>query len=414
MTDERQKKYGPPNQPIIELHQVEGGVLSNGSQENEVEATALVDYLLELIGDPAYDGASIGVMCLFDEQVDLVQEMVTQRVPEQAWLDHELVVINPDGFQGDERDVILYSLSYDAELMPQEALSARMSDQAHVQGMLNVAFTRARDEMHVFHSAPIEAFTFAGGRPGAITDWLKHGEKVWQHPPGDLASSRPGEFASQFQADVASALLGRGLLVQHDYTTCGLRLSLVVEDTKLDVRLAVECDGERFGKGDGLDEIDEIERQDILERAGWRVHRIPYRDWLRNPAAETDRISDTLWQMSLGEEDEGVRLLAPDDEAADPSREWVSREQRAVVEALKEGNTSEEAVFLAARDHLEASRLTQKLRGSLRLAAADLASRGLIAIEDGEYFILEAGRDAKYATRRSPSASTLRRSQRRY
>ena len=114
--------------------------------------------------------------------------MVAERVPEQAWLDHELVVINPDGFQGDERDVILYSLSYDAELMPQEALSARMSDQAHIQGMLNVAFTRARDEIHVFHSAPIEAFTFAGGRPGAITDWLKSRRE------GQRRSPRPGRI----------------------------------------------------------------------------------------------------------------------------------------------------------------------------------------------------------------------------
>jgi hypothetical protein len=285
-----------------------------------------------------------------------------------------------------------------------------MSDQAHIQGMLNVAFTRARDEIQVFHSAPIDAFTFAGGRPGAITDWLKHGEQVWHDLPGDAVSSRPGQFASQFQADVASALLARGLLVQHNYAACGLRIGLVVEDSKLDVRLAVECDGERIGGSDGLDEI---ERQDILERAGWRVLRIPYRDWLRSPAAETDRITDTLWQLAHGEDDEGVTLLDPEDEAADPNREWVSREQRAVIEALRLGHTSEEDVFLAARDHLEASRLTQKLRGSLRLAAGDLASRGLIAIEDGEYFILEAGREAKFATRRSSSASA-RRPRRRY
>lgn len=405
MTDERQKKYGPPRQPIIELHPVDGGVLSNGSQENEVEASALVELLQQLIDNPLYAGASIGVMCLFDEQVDLVQEMVTQRVPEQAWLDHELVVINPDGFQGDERDVILYSLSYDAELMPQEALSARMSDQAHIQGMLNVAFTRARDEIHVFHSAPIEAFTFAGGRPGAITDWLKHGEKVEADPPRANTSSRPGEFASQFQADVASALLAKGLLVQHNYAACGLRIGLVVEDAALDVRLAVECDGERYSSREGLEEI---ERQDILERAGWRVHRIPYRDWHRGPEAETERVLDALRQLHSGEEDD-AEVDEVDDEAAVNGREWVSREQRAVIEALKAGHTSEENLFLAARDHLEAARLTQKLRSSLRLAAADLASRGLIAIEDGEYFILEAGREARYATRRSTATAARRR-----
>ena len=41
MTDERHKRFGGPEQPVMQLHQVENGVLSNGSQENEVEAQAL-------------------------------------------------------------------------------------------------------------------------------------------------------------------------------------------------------------------------------------------------------------------------------------------------------------------------------------------------------------------------------------
>lgn len=144
MTDERRKRFGRPDQPIIQLHDVADGIISNGSQENEEEARALVGFLGRLVKDPDYVGASIGVMCLFEEQVALVQDLVAEHIPEEEWENHELVVVNPDGFQGDERDVILYSLSYDAKVMPQAALSARMSEQAHIQGMLNVAFTRAR------------------------------------------------------------------------------------------------------------------------------------------------------------------------------------------------------------------------------------------------------------------------------
>src|SRR5450830_1389854 len=69
---------------------------------------------------------------------------------------------------------ILYSLSFDNKMMSRNALSARQSKEEHVQGMLNVAFTRARDELHVFHSAPISDFTFADGSPGPLTDWLAH------------------------------------------------------------------------------------------------------------------------------------------------------------------------------------------------------------------------------------------------
>jgi len=107
MTDEHHKRFGGTGQPVMQLHRVANGVITNGSQENEAEARELVGYLGRMVVDPDYDGATIGVMCLFEEQVALVQDLVAERIPQQEWEDHELVVINPDGFQGDERDVIL-------------------------------------------------------------------------------------------------------------------------------------------------------------------------------------------------------------------------------------------------------------------------------------------------------------------
>ncbi|MBI4494766.1 MAG: hypothetical protein HY690_18475 [Chloroflexi bacterium] len=80
MTDEHHKKFGAPDQPIMQLHHVPDGVISNGSQENETEARALVDLLARLVTDPDYDGASIGVMCLFEEQVALIQDLVAERI----------------------------------------------------------------------------------------------------------------------------------------------------------------------------------------------------------------------------------------------------------------------------------------------------------------------------------------------
>ena len=145
--------------------------------------------------DPDYDGASIGVLCLFEEQVALINEMVTATIDPEEWEEHDIVVVNPDGFQGDERDVILYSLSWDNDVMPRAALSARQMDTAHIQGMLNVAFTRARDEIHVFHSAPIDTFTMAGDRPGAIGAWLEHCASV-QSEGGQRVSPRAGKVDS--------------------------------------------------------------------------------------------------------------------------------------------------------------------------------------------------------------------------
>lgn len=419
MTDVRHKRFGHPDQPIMQLHRVPDGVISNGSQENEAEARALIEHLTHLVTNPDYAGATIGVMCLFEEQVDLVQDLVRERVSPREWEEHALVVINPDGFQGDERDVILYSLSYDAHNMPQSAISARMSDQAHVQGMLNVAFTRARDEVHVFHSAPIEAFAFADGRPGALTDWLRHCSGMQATPRAAVAGARLGRVDSQFEEDVAAGLRELGLRVFHQYPACGFHIDLVVERAADDVRVAVECDGERYHLDEhGELNTEDIERQAIVERAGWRVVRIPYRKWLADPGSQLARVVAALDELTSAEErdrdaesngdDRPVYRAKPADPAeaaavvvASPAtrgqRELVSREQVALLDALKEGRAMEEDVFLRARDLLGSQRLTQKLRQTLQRASSDLARRKLVTIEDGEYFVLPPGREAALA-----------------
>lgn len=427
MTDERNKRFGHPDQPIMQLHPVPEGVISNGSQENEIEAQAVVDFLSRLLRDPDYDGASIGVMCLFEEQVALVQDLISERIAPEEWEEHDLVVTNPDGFQGDERDVIVYSLSYDAKAMPQAAISARMNNQPHVQGMLNVAFTRARDEIHVFHTAPIEAFAFASGEPGALGDWLRHCAQAQATPRAHQVGSRLGKVDSQFEAEVAMALHERGLRILHQYPACGFNIDLVAQRELDGVRVAIECDGERYHLDEhGLLRVEDIERQAILERAGWLVVRIPYRKWLANPGSEVTRVIAALDELASAEGDDGADVEdgAADGRASvvadataevrtDPvvlptagsgRQEWVSREQAELLSALKQGHTAEEDMFLLVRDKLGSKRLTQKLRRTLRTALSDLARRRLVAIEDGEYFLLPAGREATLVIRNATRA----------
>ncbi len=74
-----------------------------------------------MLRHPGYSEASFGVICLFEEQMRLVNDLVAEQIPDELRGSHDLVVVNPDGFQGDERDIILYSLSFDAAVMTQQA-----------------------------------------------------------------------------------------------------------------------------------------------------------------------------------------------------------------------------------------------------------------------------------------------------
>ena len=199
------------------------------------------------------------------------------------------MVVNPDGFQGDERDVILYSLSYDADAMTRAALSARQQESPHVQGMLNVAFTRARDEVHVFHSAPIDQF-FKEDGSGAI-DWLGHVRKVESRPREPLAGGRQGRIDSEFEADVAEARK-RGVSVTHQYGACGYFIDLMCELNG--VRVGVECDGPTHFDEHGRRRIEDLERLAVLARAGWTIVNIPYRKWGREPGLQLQRVMEKL------------------------------------------------------------------------------------------------------------------------
>jgi very-short-patch-repair endonuclease len=403
MTDERYKIFGHPKQPITELHLVGEGKISNGSQENETEARAVVQHLSKLVTSEDYSGASIGVICLFEEQAALLQEFVAEQIPEEEWEEHAIVVVTPDGFQGDERDVILYSLSWDNDVMPRQALSQRQRNHPHEQGMLNVAFTRARDEIHIFHSAPVDTFTLADGRPGALTRWLQHCAAVQAAGRPKPAGSRIGQVDSEFEAEVASALQQRGIFVFHQYPACGFHIDLVCE--REGARVAVECDGERYHLDEhGQPKLEDLEREAILRRAGWRIVRIPYRKWLRDSQEEVRTVLNALAQEQRAQ-DEGatedpVRLVIPSEAnvgvAVQPVKVLnVTATQEAILRSLREGLIDEERILYRARDLLGTRRLTTQFRRFLLGELQQLNQLGLVTKEDHEYFPTPEARSAQ-------------------
>ncbi len=391
MTDETRKQFGGPDQPIVELHYVEEGAVTMGSQVNVAEATAVVDKLHALLSHPAYTDASFGIICLFEDQVTFMQDLVAERIGPDEWEQHDLVVVNPDGFQGDERDVVLYSLSFDDDVMKRDALSQRQREAPHEQGMLNVAFTRAKDEIHVFHSAAIESFSFADGRPGALTDWLAHCSAASGAPRIHRSGDRIGQSDSQFESDVAAALRQKGYSVTQQYPACGFSIDMVVGRDGDEV--AVECDGEYWHHDEHGDlKIEDLERQAVLERAGWEFIRIPYRRWRELPEQQLKRIDE--WFRNEPDDSEMVGEASVDVE--ETNAEWVSPEEHAITTAALEGVQDEDEVFKRSRELLGYSRLGNRIRDRLQVARDSLASRGLLSVEEGEYFLTSKGKQLEY------------------
>ena len=276
MTDVRNRRFGVSEHPVITLHQVAGTVKS-GSQVNEAEGQAVLELLQALLADPAYAGASLALISLFEEQAEHLAELAaTVSVPPER----RLLVGLADQLQGDERDVILYSLSFDNAGMTHAQLSPRMSAHRHVQGMLNVLMTRARDTIHLFTSAPPSAFRFSGGEPSVLSKWLDHCAAVSASQTGTavtLLSTPSPPPAGSFAELVGPPVAAKGLRVRSGEAICGLRVAMVVEGAP-DRRVAVECLGEAPSDAG----IDAMERDDILARAGWMVVHTSWRELHRD------------------------------------------------------------------------------------------------------------------------------------
>jgi very-short-patch-repair endonuclease len=394
MRDHNDRRFGDPGAPTVSLHRIPAGQVSPGTQENENEAIALVDALRAQLQHPGYSDASFGVICLFEQQMRLVNDLVAERIPEELRTFHDLVVVNPDGFQGDERDVIYYSLSFDADGMDQSALSARQADRAHIQGMLNVAFTRARDEVHIFHTAAIDKFGMASGS-GAIRDWLEHCDHTTKN---STPTKNPVEQAqSEFEAQVIRQLSRCGVKTTSQYPSCGYFIDIVAELNG--ERIAIECDGEVWHLDEhGNLKIEDLQRQEILERAGWTVLRIPYRGWMASQGLQLDRVFRAL--IPLNEEP----ISEPEPEALRVGlSHTVTSYEAAIIKALKDGLKERQAILKSASEHMGRARLGPQLRRLLDEAVSKLEIRKLVLNEDNELFLAEDARTATFLTHDPPS-----------
>jgi len=112
---------------------------------------------------------------------------------------------------------------------------------------------------------------------------------------GRLGADAEDRYDSRFEEDVCQGLRGHSLKVYTQVPCAGYRIDLVVMDED-GRRLAVECDGD-FHYEEGDLRPDDYHRQDIIERAGWGVHRVSFRRFYANPQAALLRVIKALHEQ---------------------------------------------------------------------------------------------------------------------
>jgi very-short-patch-repair endonuclease len=270
----------------LEVRELKGPDEDRDDKVNREEAAAVVAAIRRLVSSGEAKHKTIGVISPFRAQAELIQLLLIREFhPDPELLkQHEIVASTADGFQGDERDIILFSFRQGPSSHAGSVTTIQRAEER-----LNVAFTRARQRAICFVSIPVHHFP-----AGAIRDFLEHAVSEQNRSTRwDVEGDRPDDFESQFEEAVCKRLRDRALRVTTQVPCGRYRIDLVVEDSE-GRQLAVECDGE--WKLDALGQLrpEDYQRQDIIERAGWAVHRISGRKWLLNPEREIDLTLEAL------------------------------------------------------------------------------------------------------------------------
>ena len=276
------RAYSPSRlQPVVNRFVPEGyreGTSTNAY--NRPEAEAMVKQIVACLNDEKYNGKSMGVISLQGStQAELIQRILLQYVSLEIIEEREIICGNAYAFQGDERDVIFLSMV----AAPNEKIGVMSKDNAMYMQRFNVAASRARDQMVLFHSVQPEHLSSKCLRRELINYFLN--PEVPQLSVGD-------EKCNNFELEVLTEIKNRGFFVRAqvgvgDIHNHNYRIDLVVEG--MGGRLAVECDGDEW-HGPEQYEYD-IGRQRDLERVGWEFVRIRGSDFYR----DKDEALKDLW-----------------------------------------------------------------------------------------------------------------------
>ena len=280
------RQYGPNRLVPLERVFVSGGYKEGSGSRviNRPEADAIVDKIVELCTDCAgqYDGKSMGVVVLQGEaQARLIETQLLERLGAEEIEQRRLVCGNPYSFQGDERDIMFLSMVAATVDSAGDEVNFRSLTGEADERRFNVAASRAKDQMFLFHSVKREDLSpaclrrrllefFESTEPPTIAGVDRDELERLAREKNRHIVKPPSPFESWFELDVALKIAQRRFNVIPQYEVANKRIDLVVEGGN--ARLAVECDGDAWH---GPDEYEkDMFRQRQLERCGWEFFRV--------------------------------------------------------------------------------------------------------------------------------------------
>ncbi len=313
--------------PSLVWKQIDGRWIN---QSNEVEALEVVTQLKNTL--QKQPGKSVGIITFNAKQQSKVQDMIDNVAVEDEEfrilynellsrnLDERLFVKNIENVQGDERDIIIFSISYAKNEEGKVYNRFGSLNQKGGENRLNVAVSRAKEGIIVVSSIEPEDLNVANTSergPKLLKSYLKYARAVSGGKIEDINAviheinetvnthviQQALHFDSPFEEQVYQQLRNLGYEITTQVGMSGYRIDMAVVHPNDHSRyiLGIECDGAMYHSSPSARERD-VYRQSYLESRGWTIERIWSRNWWKDPITEIERIDRRIKELVRNEE----------------------------------------------------------------------------------------------------------------
>ncbi len=268
------------------------------SRTNAIEAEAVVDYVINRVESTDADELpSIGIIAFSKMQSNLIEDILNDKLQRKKDVrmkldscEEPLFVKNLENVQGDERDLIIFSIGYGPDKNGNVLLNFGPLNMSGGERRLNVAVSRAREEMVVFsslkpHHIPTEGKWSAGVKAlRGFLDFAQSGILPQQQQNDDVSKDSVVE-------DIASGLRRRGLEVKTNVGRSSFKIDIAIADPENPAvyKKGLILDGRNYRSLPTVRDR-EVTIPAVLNRLGWEIQRIWVVDWIENPEQVLDSI----------------------------------------------------------------------------------------------------------------------------
>lgn len=305
----------------IEVIQVDDGIWTS-ERNNPKEAEEVVKLVLSLLENRT-SNETIGIVTFNINQKSLIQDLLEDasnttlneemnRVNEKTNHDESLFVKNIENVQGDERDIIIFSIGYAKNHEGLLKASFGLLNNQGGENRLNVAVTRAKRKIFVVKSFQAKDLRIndKNNGPHRFKQYLQYAELVHERNEVEkqvLLNSindfnrvnmiHTEQFDSQFEEEVYKSIESRissSLLIKTQVNEGGYKIDQAIYDKNTErFILGIECDG-YYWHSKPEDVERDFHRQQYLESRGWTIVRIMSTNWWMNREEEIAKVLRVL------------------------------------------------------------------------------------------------------------------------